>query len=284
LMAHPRTATCAVRPGAWCVTGSTPTAGLVLGVRGSIAMERNSQHVESHSGPVVLPTSSDLSPRWVGRRRDPGGEGRSDGDLRGLGPRCGGDHRRQGDVQGELDQSQLTIDIGVPEATRHGSGSGHPRLAQSGAQRAPRAQPVLLAQRLRRAQPAHWSRGRHNADRGSVVIEAVLVIPVIMLILLAVVQFALWSHASQVAQLAASEGDRAARSMGGGTAAGISRAQWVLQGAGSDLERSSATAAVLPGDQVRLTVVGRALSILPGLSLPVSATVIGPVQEFRTSG
>jgi Flp pilus assembly protein TadG len=117
-----------------------------------------------------------------------------------------------------------------------------------------------------------------------VVIEAVLVIPVIMVILLAVVQFALWSHASQVAQLAASEGDRAARSSGGGTATGISRAQSVLQGAGSDLESSSATAAMLPGEEVRLTVVGRALSILPGLSLPVSATVIGPVQEFRTSG
>jgi uncharacterized membrane protein YkvI len=117
-----------------------------------------------------------------------------------------------------------------------------------------------------------------------VVIEAVLVIPVIMVILLVLVQFALWSHASQVAQLAASEGDRAARSSGGGTSVGISRAQSVLQGAGSDVESSSATGAMLPGDQVRLTVVGRALSILPGLSLPVSATVVGPVQEFRTSG
>ena len=41
-----------------------------------------------------------------------------------------------------------------------------------------------------------------------------------MLLLLIVVQFALWSHAAQVAQLAASTGDRTARSIGGGPAQG----------------------------------------------------------------
>ena len=104
-----------------------------------------------------------------------------------------------------------------------------------------------------------------------------------MLILLAVVQFALWAHAAQVAQLAASEGDRVARSPGAGSAAGVSRAQSVMQGAGSDLESAAAVASLLPGDRVRIRVTGRALPILPGLSLPVSATVVGPVQEFRAS-
>ncbi len=115
------------------------------------------------------------------------------------------------------------------------------------------------------------------------VVEAVLVVPVLMLILLAVVQFALWAHASQVAQLAASEGDRVARSLGGGPAAGVGRAQSVLQGPGSDLETSAAVVTILPGDQARITVTGRALSILPGMSFPVSATLIGPIQEFRAS-
>lgn len=115
-------------------------------------------------------------------------------------------------------------------------------------------------------------------------VEAVLVVPVIMLILFTVIQFALWAHASQVAQLAASEGDRAARSFDGGEAAGVSRAQAVLRGPGSDVESSSAVFALLPGDQARITVSGRALSILPGLSLPVSATLVGPIQEFRASG
>ena len=46
-------------------------------------------------------------------------------------------------------------------------------------------------------------------------VEAVLVVPILMVILLVVVQFALWAQAAQVVQLAASEGDRAAMFVGG---------------------------------------------------------------------
>ncbi len=131
-----------------------------------------------------------------------------------------------------------------------------------------------------RGKPSRF-KAHPEPDRGSVIVEAMVLVPVIMLILLAVVQFALWAHASQVAQLAASEGDRAARSFGGGAAEGVTRAQSVLHGPGSNLAASSAAVALLPGDQVRITITGRAVSILPGISLPVSATVIGPKQEFR---
>jgi hypothetical protein len=122
-------------------------------------------------------------------------------------------------------------------------------------------------------------------DSGSSLVEAVLVVPVLMLILFAVIQFVLWAHAAQVAQLAASEGDRTARSFGGGgAAAGIARARSVLQGPGSDLATSSAAIDMLAGDRMRIVVTGRAISIFPGVSLPVSATLVGPVQEFRVSG
>jgi hypothetical protein len=46
---------------------------------------------------------------------------------------------------------------------------------------------------------------------------------------------------------------------------------------------SSVTGQLLSGDQVQVTVTGRAVSIVPGLSLPVSAVSVGPVQEFRGS-
>lgn len=108
-------------------------------------------------------------------------------------------------------------------------------------------------------------------------------VPALMLILLLVIQMALWSHAAQVAQLAASEGDRAARSQGGGAAAGVARAQSVIQGSGSDLSVGWVTVDVLPGDLVRLTIVGHATSIIPGLSLPVSSIAVGPIQAFRGS-
>jgi hypothetical protein len=108
-----------------------------------------------------------------------------------------------------------------------------------------------------------------------------LVIPVIMVILLLAVQCALWAHAAQVAQLAASEGDRAARSLDGGPSAGVTMARGILTGPGSDLSSSGAVVVVLPGDLARTTVTGRAITIIPGMSLPVSAVQVGPVQEFR---
>ncbi len=110
-----------------------------------------------------------------------------------------------------------------------------------------------------------------------------MVVPVLMVLLLVAVQLALWAHAAQVAQLAASEGDRAARSVGGGPAAGVSAAQSIARGPGSDVSGSSVAVAVLPGDAERLVVSGDATSIFPGLSFRVSATVVGPIQEFRGS-
>ncbi len=107
--------------------------------------------------------------------------------------------------------------------------------------------------------------------------------PVIMLVLILVVQMALWAHAAQVAQLAASEGDRAAVASGGGPAVGESRAKAVLSASGSDVESASALAQTVPGDQIRMVVSGRAPQVLPWLVLPVSAVQTGPVQEFRAS-
>jgi Flp pilus assembly protein TadG len=124
---------------------------------------------------------------------------------------------------------------------------------------------------------------RHGGDRASVTVEAVLVVPVLMLLLLVVVQFVLWAHAAQVVQLAASEGDRAAQSLNGSPSQGVERARSVLSGNGSDVSSPSVSVSVLAGDVAKITVTGRAESILPGLSLPVSATQVGPVQEFRAS-
>lgn len=124
---------------------------------------------------------------------------------------------------------------------------------------------------------------RTATDNGSTVIEAVLLIPIFMLLILIVIQFALWSHAAQVAQLAASTGDRTARSIGGGPAEGTDQARSVLNGPGSDIISSTVSYAVLPGDLVEITVTGKAETILPGFSLPVSAKLVGPIQEFRGS-
>jgi TadE-like protein len=115
------------------------------------------------------------------------------------------------------------------------------------------------------------------------VVEAVIVVPVLMFVLMVIVQFCLWMHATQVAQLAASEGDRVARSLGGGPAAGDASAQSILNGPGSDVTGSSVVVSVLPGNSEWLQVTGQATSIVPGLSFTVTASANGPIQQFRGS-
>ena len=131
--------------------------------------------------------------------------------------------------------------------------------------------------------PTSGRHPRRRADEGSSIVEAVLVVPVVMILLLVAVQCALWMHAVQVVQLAASEGDRSARSDGGSPAAGIARVHQVVDGTSSDVTDASVTVAVLPGDAEVTRVSGTALSVLPWLQLPVSASAVGPIQQFRSS-
>jgi hypothetical protein len=47
---------------------------------------------------------------------------------------------------------------------------------------------------------------------------------------------------------------------------------------------TSAVVSLGSDDEAAITVSARAESILPWLALSISATQVGPVQEFRTSG
>src|SRR4051794_21902947 len=58
-------------------------------------------------------------------------------------------------------------------------------------------------------------RRRLRGDRGAVTVELVIATPLLLLMLLAIVQFALWSHATHIAQAAASQGLAAARVQNG---------------------------------------------------------------------
>ena len=60
---------------------------------------------------------------------------------------------------------------------------------------------------------------RLRDERGDATIEAVLVVPVLLLMIMTVIQFGLWYHASHTLKAAAQEGVRASR-IDGGTATG----------------------------------------------------------------
>jgi Flp pilus assembly protein TadG len=125
-------------------------------------------------------------------------------------------------------------------------------------------------------------RRRGGSDRGAGAAEIVIAVPLLMLLILLVVQFAVWAHAASVAQATAEEALAAARVQGGSAAAGQQRASQVLGQIGS---------AVLIGPQVSVTRTAATATVqihataeqiipLPGLKLPVTVTVTGPVERF----
>ena len=121
-------------------------------------------------------------------------------------------------------------------------------------------------------------------EEGSVV-EAAIVIPAAMLVILISVQACLWAHASTLVQAAATRGDQVACVEGGSLTAGIAEARLVLADTASQVViMPSVQESLIGGDAVEVRVTGVAESIIPGLDLPVSAVRIGSRPEFRVTG
>lgn len=119
-----------------------------------------------------------------------------------------------------------------------------------------------------------------RGDRGAVSAELVVATPLLLLMLMAMVQFALWSHATHIAQAAASQGLAAARAQGGSAAAGASSAQAMLD----QLARGPLSGTSISADRTATTasvrIRGTASSVIPFLRLPVHAEAAGPIERF----
>ena len=133
------------------------------------------------------------------------------------------------------------------------------------------------------------SRGRRRPCRrvredGSVSTELVVVTPVLLLLVMAVVQFALWQHAQHVAEAAAQRGAETARVEGGTDVQGQDVAQSAIQQIGGGLLVAPAVRVSRTGGVVTVQVSGSAQQVVPFLSLGVSATAQGPVERFVPQG
>jgi hypothetical protein len=129
-------------------------------------------------------------------------------------------------------------------------------------------------------------RGEHGS-----VTELVVVFPFVMFLLLLVIQFALWYHATHVAQSAAQEGARVARlavAPGGGQAAddvqlsaGEKRARDFLAGMGAF--DNKVVSGSRDANVASVKVTGTAPSLVPGFTLTISEHSEGPVERFRAA-
>jgi Flp pilus assembly protein TadG len=137
------------------------------------------------------------------------------------------------------------------------------------------------------------ARRRRDADRESGVsaIEFVLLTPVLFFLLFATVQFALYFFARHVAIAAAQEGDRVARAEAGRPGedwsgdAKLKANGWVAQLAPNLLTRTgvktgSSGSSGQASWTVSVQVTGTVPSLVPGMTLTVSETSVGPVEQF----
>lgn len=130
------------------------------------------------------------------------------------------------------------------------------------------------------AQHCGWLLRFLKDDRGAASADLVLFTPLLLLALLTFVQFALWSHATHIAQAAASQGLAATRVHNGTTAAGTASARQLLDqlargpltGASVSAERTTESASV--------RITGTASAVVPFLRLPVHAEAAGSVERF----
>jgi Flp pilus assembly protein TadG len=119
-----------------------------------------------------------------------------------------------------------------------------------------------------------------HGDRGSVSAELVIATPLLLLMVLAIVQFALWSHATHIAQTAASQGLAAARVQNATATQGLTGAQHVLDQLGRGPLTNTRIDTRRGADAASIRVSGEASAVIPFLHLPVHAEAAGPVERF----
>jgi Flp pilus assembly protein TadG len=118
-------------------------------------------------------------------------------------------------------------------------------------------------------------------ERGDAAVEAVLITPVLLFLIMIVIQFGLWYHASHVAEAAAQEGTSAARVEGATAQDGRDRAQQFMAGAAPALVSGVTVTATRDGNVTRVEVDGTVGSLVPGLRFHVHGEAQSPVERFR---
>ena len=125
-----------------------------------------------------------------------------------------------------------------------------------------------------------WCRAPRGDERGSVSAELVLATPLLLVLIMGVVQFALWQHAEHVADAVAQQGLAVGRLQGETAAAGQVQAQSVLDQLGTGVLVGPDITATRTATTTTVVVTGHAISVFGLFSLPVKAVASGPTEDY----
>jgi Flp pilus assembly protein TadG len=134
------------------------------------------------------------------------------------------------------------------------------------------------------APPGRRWRSLARDERGAVSAELVIATPLLLLLIMGVIQFALWQHAEHIASAVAQQGVSVGRLQGETAGAGQAEAKSVLDQLGSTVLTGSNITATRTEAMTTVTVTGHAESIVGLFSLPVKATASGPTEVYTNPG
>jgi Flp pilus assembly protein TadG len=124
-------------------------------------------------------------------------------------------------------------------------------------------------------------------DDGALVLSYVIIVPVFMLVIMVIIQGALWYLAREAALAAARQGVDAARLPGAAPGAGTQAALAFARNDASGylLGPSAASSATGAGNAattatIQITVTGHVPTFVPGLVINISQAVQAPVEKF----
>ena len=125
----------------------------------------------------------------------------------------------------------------------------------------------------------------NERDDGSFSLELAVLFPVFLLLLLAIVQAALYFFARAIAISAAQDGAQQARLQGRQLSDGAEAAtQFVAEQGGGVLVGATASTAGSSPTQVRVAVTGHALAIIPGVALTITQSATAPRELYTVAG
>ncbi|GAB2847192.1 hypothetical protein GCM10022221_53180 [Actinocorallia aurea] len=142
----------------------------------------------------------------------------------------------------------------------------------------------MRGNRLRERSPREGS-ARKRSAKGATALEWALLTPVLILVILISIQFAMVYHANHIALSAAQAGSRAARVMGPDgdwQGVGAAAATNSVNQLGPNVLNGVTVTPLGDGDYDRgFQVTGTAVQIVPGMTFTVTKQAVGAVECFR---
>lgn len=119
-----------------------------------------------------------------------------------------------------------------------------------------------------------------DGERGSVAAQVVIAIPLLVMLVLLIVQFALAAYAEHIAQGAADQALNTARTLNATNADGQAQAQAVLAQLATGPLTHPTVSVTRDATTVTVTITGTAENLVPGFTLRVHAEASGPIETF----